>query len=55
MPSNFRSSAVCVLERSENMIILPCLEFVLHGGYMTYVFLLMFVFGLMFRLMGVSK
>lgn len=37
------------------MIILPCLEIFFHGGYMTYVFLLMFVFGLLFRLMGVVK
>lgn len=28
------------------MIILPCLEFLFAGGYVTYVFLLLFVFGL---------
>ena len=32
------------------MIILPCLPFMLTGGYITFVFLLMFVFGLLFKL-----
>ena len=34
------------------MIILPCLEFIFCGGYLTYIFLLLFVFGLIFRLIG---
>lgn len=32
------------------MIILPCLPFFFSGTYLTYVFLLMFVFGLIFSL-----
>lgn len=32
------------------MIILSCLEFFFLGGYLTYVFLLLFVFGLLFSL-----
>lgn len=32
------------------MIILPCFEFALAGGYVTYVFLLLFVFGLLIKL-----
>ena len=32
------------------MIILPCLPVFFDGGYLTYVFLLMFVFGLIFKL-----
>ena len=32
------------------MIILPCLPFMLQGGYVTYTFLLLFVFGLIFKL-----
>lgn len=32
------------------MIILPCLPIFFDGGYLTYAFLLMFVFGLIFRL-----
>lgn len=34
------------------MIILPCLPVFFSGGYLTYVFLLMFVFALLFRLFG---
>lgn len=34
------------------MIILPALEFVFAGSYLTYVFLLMFAFGLLFKLIG---
>lgn len=30
------------------MIILPCLEFLFAGSYVTTLFLLMFVFGLLF-------
>lgn len=37
------------------MIILPCLPFVFNGGYITYVFLLMFVFGLLFMFLGGRK
>lgn len=37
------------------MIILPCLEFLFSGGYITYVFLLTFVFGLLFSIMGVFR
>lgn len=38
------------------MIILPCLEFFFTGSYLTYVFLLMFVFGLLFSLIrGVTS
>lgn len=33
------------------MIILPCLPIFFEGGYLTYVFLLMFVFGLLFKVM----
>lgn len=33
------------------MIILPGLEFIFTGSYLTYVFLLMFVFGLLIKLM----
>lgn len=33
------------------MIILPSLPVFFTGGYLTYVFLLMFVFGLIFRLL----
>lgn len=32
------------------MIILPSIPIFFSGGYLTYVFLLMFVFGLFFRL-----
>lgn len=32
------------------MIILPCFPAILAGGYMTYVFLLLFVFGLLLKL-----
>lgn len=32
------------------MIILPCLPIFFEGGYITYIFLLMFVFGLLFTL-----
>lgn len=32
------------------MIILPALEFIFYGGYITYCFLLVFVFLLLFRL-----
>ncbi len=32
------------------MIILPCLEFFITGGYVNYVFWLAFVFGLIVRL-----
>lgn len=32
------------------MIILPSLPIFFTGGYLTYVFLLLFVFGLLFRL-----
>ena len=32
------------------MIILECLPFVLCGGYITFVFLLLFIFGLLFKL-----
>ena len=32
------------------MIILPTLEFLFYGGYITYIFLLAFVFLLLFRL-----
>ena len=37
------------------MIILPCLELLFTGGYITYVFLLAFVFGLLFSIMGVFR
>lgn len=37
------------------MIILPCLEFILSGTYVTYVFLLMFIFTLIFKLVGVFR
>lgn len=37
------------------MIILPCIEFIMTGSYVTYVFLLMFVFTLLFKLLGVLK
>lgn len=36
------------------MIILPCLEFFFHGGYLTFVFLLLFVFSILFKIMGVK-
>lgn len=32
------------------MIILPCLQFFFQGGYLTYVFLLMFFFGMIFNI-----
>jgi len=32
------------------MIILPCLKFVFFGSYITYVLLLLFVFGLLHKL-----
>lgn len=32
------------------MIILPCLPVFFTGGYLTYIFLLMFVFGLLFKI-----
>ncbi len=32
------------------MIILPCLPFIMTGSYLTYVFLLMFVSGLIIKL-----
>ena len=32
------------------MIILPCLEFMIHGGYVTYVFLLGFCFSCLYTL-----
>lgn len=32
------------------MIILPCLPVFFSGGYLTYVFLLVFVFGLFFSI-----
>ncbi len=34
------------------MIILPCLPTFFTGGYLTYVFLLLFVFSLIFKLGG---
>lgn len=37
------------------MIIISCLPVFFGGGYITYVFLLMFVFGLLFRIMGVFE
>lgn len=33
------------------MIILPCLEFLFFGGYITYIFLLLFVFLLIFKIL----
>lgn len=33
------------------MIILPCLPIFFEGGYLTYVFLLMFVFGMIFKIL----
>lgn len=33
-------------------VILPCLEFVFYGGYVTHIFLLLFVFGILFSLFG---
>ena len=32
------------------MIILPCVQFFLEGGYVTYIFLLMFFFGLIYQI-----
>lgn len=32
------------------MIVLPCLEVFFTGSYLTYIFLLLFVFGLLFSL-----
>ena len=38
------------------MIILPCLPVILSGSYMTYIFLLLFVFGLIFAIIrGVTS
>ena len=34
------------------MIILPCLEFIFHNGYVFYVFLLIWLFGLFFKVVG---
>ncbi len=33
------------------MIILPCLEFFYHNGYVFYIFVLTWVFGMLWRLM----
>ena len=35
------------------MVILPSLPIFFEGGYLTYIFLLLFAFGLFFRLLGV--
>lgn len=32
------------------MIILPCLPVILSGSYMTFIFLLLFVFGIIFSI-----
>lgn len=37
------------------MIILPCLEFFFAGTYLTYIFLLAFVFGLLFKIGGIFR
>lgn len=34
------------------MVVLPCLNFLFSGSYVTSIFLLMFVFSLFFRLLG---
>lgn len=34
------------------MIILPCLEYILFGSYVTRIFLLIFAFSLIFLLIG---